>query len=247
VAVALLVGALWQALEPRVPWPVPVVVLALLGARTLTRIPVWRDAERFYAALVRDAPESYRSHWATGARAFDAGHPREGEAELLRAIRIFPEDGVLLQELGQHYFAADLWAPADRWLTAAWRVDTLRADAAVLAVIARTRLGRADSAAALGDEALRRFPVAPTLLLATGDAWFAQGRPALALTYRRRMVYAFPTVWQYQYEAADGAARAARCDEARLRARRAAALAPAQAAPRTLLDRLGAGATCRLT
>ncbi|MFI5281040.1 MAG: tetratricopeptide repeat protein [Gemmatimonadales bacterium] len=244
VGVALALGALWRELKGRAVWPITAVVLTLLAARTLTRVPVWRDAERFYAALVHDAPDSYRSHWATGARAFERGHPREGEIEILNAIRIYPGDGALLQELGEHYASAQMWAPADRFLTVAWRVDSLRADAAIQAVLARIRLGRPDSALALGLEALRRFPAAPALLLAISDACFALGRPVLALTYRRRIAYSAPRTWQYQYVAAEGAARAGRCDEARQRAARAAQLAPSDPAPRALLDRLGTGRTC---
>jgi tetratricopeptide (TPR) repeat protein len=195
---------------------------------------------------VHDAPDSYRSHWATGARAFERNHPHEGEAELLQAIRIYPGDAALLEELGEHYLAAGLNAPAERMLSAALLVDSLRADAAVEAVIAQLRLGRPGSAAALGDSALRRVPRAPALLLATSDAVFALGKPALALTYRRRMVYAFPGNWRYQYVAAEGAARAGRCEEARWRLDRAAALAPRESAPHRLREALGDGATCRV-
>jgi tetratricopeptide (TPR) repeat protein len=246
VGVALALGALWRELRGRAVWPLTTMVLTMLAARTLTRVPVWRDAERFYAALVHDAPNSYRSHWATGARAFERNRPRDGEIEILNAIRIYPGDGALLQELGEHYASAQLWGPADRFLTVAWRVDSLRVDAAIQAVLARTKLGRPDSALALGMEALRRFPGAPALLLAISDAYLDLGRPVAALTYRRRIAYASPQVWQYQYVAADGAARAGRCDEARLRAARAAALAPGESAPRALLDRIGTGRTCRL-
>ncbi|MFI5208432.1 MAG: tetratricopeptide repeat protein [Gemmatimonadales bacterium] len=247
VGVALALGALWRELRGRAVWPVTAVVLVLLAARTLTRVPVWRDAERFYTALVHDAPDSYRSHWATGARAFERKHPREGEIELLNAIRIYPGDGVLLQELGEHYVSAQMWAPADRFLTVAWRVDSLRTDAAIQAVLARIRLGRPDSALALGIDALRRFPTAPALLLATSDAYLALGKPVPALTYRRRIAFVSPLTWQYQYAAAEGAARAGRCYEARMRAERAAQLAPGDRAPRALLDRIGVGPTCGVT
>ena len=246
VGAALVVGALVGALRASAVWTVVALALALLAARTLARIPVWRDGERFYAALVRDAPDSYRSHWATGARAFEQHRPREGETEYLRAIAIHPGDGAVLQELGERYLAAGMWGPADRFLTLAWRVDTLRADAAVQAVLARLRLGHPDSAAAFGDRALQVSPRAPTLLLATGDAWFALGKPVRALTYRRKMTFAFPRTWQFQYVAAQGAARAGRCDEARLRAERAEALAPAQGAPRLLRALIGDGPTCEV-
>jgi len=248
VGVAIVAGAIWSQLRGSMVWPLTVAALALLAARTLTRIPVWHDGERFYAALIHDAPDSYKSHWATGARAFEQHRPAEGEREFLRAIQIYPGDGTVSQELGEHYLSAGLWGPADRFLTIAWRVDSLRFDAAVQAVLARLRLGRPDSALALGEDALRRFPAAPTLLMATGDAWYALGQPVRALALRRRMVFASPRTWQYQHIAADGAARAGRCDEARLRADRAIALAPDTAqAPRRLRALITDGPTCGVT
>src|SRR5262249_48316415 len=158
--------------------------------------------------------------------AFEHHHPAEGEREYLQAIRIYPGDGALIQELGEYYLHAQLWAPADRFLTAAYRVDSLRADAAVQATLARLRLGLYDSAASLGRDALRHFPDAVTILMATSDAYFGLGRPMLALTFRRRMVFAAPTTWQNQHLAAEAAARAGRCDEARERVARAEAMAP---------------------
>lgn len=246
VGAAVAIGALWERLPTTgTVWAATSLVLALLGARTLERIPVWRDQERFYQALLRDAPDSYHSHWARGARAFDRGDTRAGEHEYFTAIRIHPDDAALVQELGERYLAAGLFAPADRFLTAAFREDSLRSDAALEAVMARTRMGRADSAVALGEAALRRFPDVPTLLLATSDAYLALGRPLDALVLRRRITYLVPSSWQYQHIAAFGAAMAGRCDEARARLERAVALAPAgEAAPRRFLASLVPGPTC---
>lgn len=253
VGAALVAGAVWGLLAEwatgrgasRALWPATALALALLAARTMTRNPVWRDADRFYAALVHDAPDSYRSHWARGARAFERRDPREGEQQYLRAIQIFPGEGALIQELGEHYLNAGMLAPADRFLTVAWRVDTLRYDAAVQAVLVRIRMGRPDSAVALAQRVLQVFPDAPTMLLATSDGWFALGQPLRALTFRRRMAFAFPRVWQYQHVAAEGAARAGRCDEARRRADRAVALAPDTAtAPRQLRAMITDGPGC---
>ncbi len=248
VGAALAVGALWTLLPDGAwRWPATAAVLALLAGRTLTRIPVWRDGERFYAALQADAPDSYRARWAAGARAFERGRQAEGERAFLDAVRIYPGDAAVLQELGEHYLTAGAWEPADRWLTLAWRIDARRADAAIQAVLARLRLGRPDSAAALGEAALAAIPDAPTLLIATGDAWTALGRPVRALTLRRRAVFAQPGAWQFQHLAAEQAARAGRCDEAVMRAERAVAMAPAgEEAPRRLRALLRPGAACGL-
>jgi tetratricopeptide (TPR) repeat protein len=246
VGAAIAIGALWERLPRNATgWAASTLVLALLAARTLERIPVWREQERFYQALIHDAPDSYHSHWARGARAFDRGDARAGEREYFAAIRIHPEDAAVVQELGERYLALGLFASADRFLTAAYRADSLRSDAALQAVMARTRMGRPDSAVALGEVALRRFPDIPTLLLATSDAYLALGRPLHALVLRRRITYLVPLSWQYQHIAAFGAAMAGRCDEARARLDRAIAMAPAgEEAPRRFLASVAAGPTC---
>ena len=248
--IALMVGAAWERLYVRAwprfqaaAWTMTAAVLVLFAARSLARIPVWHDGERFYSALIADAPDSYRAEWARGARAFEAQQPREGESHYRAAIRAWPFDPAVPQELGERYLAAGLFAPANQMLTMAWRLDSTRADAAIQAVLARLRAGQPDSAAALGDAALRVFPAAPTLLLATSEAWQALGQPVRALTLRRRVAYAMPDAWQGQHVAAEAAARADRCEEARWRANRAVALAPDSAvAARELRDRLNGSA-----
>lgn len=255
VGAAIAAGALWsliaESLAPRAAralWPLTALALGLMAARTLTRIPVWRDVDRFYAALAQDAPDSYRTHWATGARAFEHGQTKLGEEEYLRAIQIYPLNGAVSQELGERYVTAQLWAPADRFLSISYRVDSLRVDAAVLATLARLRLGQPDSALHMAQNALRRFPDTPTLLLATADTWTALGQPRRALGFKRRMTFAEPGNWQYAHLAADGAARAGLCEEARRRAERAVALAPDTAtAPRLLLGMIKPGPTCGVT
>ena len=247
VGAAFVAGALWQAIpRHRLVWPATALVLALLAARTVARTPVWHDEQRFLAALVRDAPDSYRTHWALGAEAFRRGRPAEGEREMLTAIRIYPGDPAVLQELGEKYLEAGMFAPASRFLLAAFREDSLRSDAAVRAVFALLKVGRADSAAAVGAEALRRFPDAPPLLVVTEQAQLAAGRPRQALALARRAVYLVPGAWGYQELAGIAAAAAGRCDEARSRLERAAALAPAQREPRSLIARLAPGARCGL-
>jgi tetratricopeptide (TPR) repeat protein len=247
VGVAICVGALWQCLpRGRFAWPATALVLALLAARTLERIPVWRDPQRFLAALVRDAPQSYRAHWALGDEAFKRGRRVEGEREMLAAIRIYPADPAVLQELAEQYLEAGLFAPAGRYFMAAYQVDTMRSDAVVRVVFALLKGGHPDSAASVGAAALLRFPDAPPLLIATQEAYLAAARPREALALARRLVYLVPGSWRYQQLASYAAASAGRCDEARARIERAIRLAPAEPAPRDLLRRLDGGLACGL-
>ena len=247
VGVAVAFGALWQLLPAgRLRWPATAIVLALLAARTLERIPVWHDEQRFLAALVRDAPDSYRTHWGLGAEAFKRGAFAEGEREMQSAIRINPADAALVQELGERYLGAGLFAPASRYFEASYRLDSTRSEAAVRAAFAWLKDGRPDSAAAIGAAALRRTPDAPALLIATGEAYLELGRPRDALALARRLAWLAPGVWAYQQTAGYAAARDGRCAEARDRLQRAVRLAPAEKRPAELLGRLDGGPTCGL-
>ena len=247
VGVALVVGAVWEELpRGRWLWPATAVALALLAARTLQRIPVWHDGARFLAALERDAPDSYRTHWARGQEAFDHGRGAEGEREMLAAIRIFPGDPEVLQELGERYLTAGLFAPAAHYFLAAWELDGSRLNALERGMFALLKGGQADSAAALGTATLRGQPDAPALLLMTETAELAAGHPRQALALARRLAFLAPTSWADQQVAGYAAAYDGRCDEARQRFERALALAPDQPALRTWLARLGRGPRCGL-
>jgi len=247
VGAAVAVGALWQLLPPgRLRWPVTATVLALLAARTLERIPVWHDEQRLLAALGRDAPDSYRTHWGLGAEAFKRGAFAEGEREMQAAIRINPADAALVQELGERYLETGLFAPAARYFEASYRLDPTRSDAAVRAAFAWLKAGRPDSSAAIGDAALRRTPDAPALLISTGEAYLDLDRPRDALALARRLAWLAPGVWWYQQTAGYAAARNGRCDEARARLERAVRLAPAERGPAEMLRRLDGGPACGL-
>lgn len=247
VGVALVVGALWLHLpRGRWLWPATALALALLAARTLRRIPVWHDAGSFLAALERDAPDSYRTHWAMGQEAFDRGDRAKGEREMLEAIRIFPGDPAVLQELGERYLEAGLFLPASRFFLAAYRVDSMRTDAVLRGVFALIKAGRPDSAAAVGSAALRRFPDNAPILLITETAAMAAGRPRQALALARRLVFLEPASWGDLQLAGYAAARNGLCDEARRRLERAAELAPSARVPRELLSRLRRGPSCGL-
>ncbi len=244
--IALALGALWERLPAhRLVWPVTALVLSLLAARSVARIPVWRSPGRFLAARVADAPTSYRTRWELGSQAFDRGDVRTGERELLAAARTWPWDGQLLEEIGRRYLAAGALAPADRFSTAAYALDTLRSGAAAQAILARLRAGSLDSAEALARTALRRDPEGEVLAFAAIAVYDRRGEPQRVLATARACAAFHPGDAALQLVAAGAAAQLGRCAEARLRYGRALATAASEAARDEVRRRLDSLGSCR--
>jgi Flp pilus assembly protein TadD len=248
VGAALVCGALWALVPPaRGVWPATAAVVALLGARSVERVRLWGDNTRFFERLAQDAPDSYKSHWMRGAWEFRRGRFAPGEQLYLEAIRIYPYDATLVAELGSHYLDAGAYAPADRFLTMALRMDSTLGDATLRAIVARTGAGRGDSAAALAAVAVQRFPNDRGILLAAIPAELAAGSAETARLLALHLVAQEPSRWEFLQIAGDAAARAGRCDQARDLVQRARRAAPAgEPAPGRLLQRFGAGPRCGL-
>jgi hypothetical protein len=243
---AIALGALWERLpRGRALWPVTALVLSLLAARSLERIPVWSTDARFLAARVRDAPRSYRTHWELGSRAFARGDAVSGERELLVAARIRPEDATLLGEIGLRYLSAGALGLADRFSTAAYRLDTLASGAATQAVVARLRSGAVDSAEALARLALRRDPTSEMLVYAASAVFERNGEPQRILAAARRCAFAHPRSTGLMLIAADAARRLGLCAEARGRLEEALAAAATDAARAEVQKRLADATACR--
>lgn len=246
VGAALALGALWERLpRHRIVWPATALVLSLLAARSLARIPVWRTPARFLAARVADAPRSYRTHWNLGARAFDRGDAATGERELLAAARIQPNDGSLLKEIGFHYLSAGAFGLADRFSTAAYALDTLNSGAASQAILARLRAGALDSSEALARLALRRDPGNEVLVFAASAVFDRRGEPQRILAAARRCAFVHPENSGLQLVAADAAGRLGLCAEARARLEKAYALVRTDSARAEVRRRLDGAAACR--
>lgn len=73
-----------------------VVVLIGLGiARSAARNRVWRSNETLLRQSVRDAPQSYRTHWLLGNYLVETKRADEGVLYLERGFRLFPYDPIL--------------------------------------------------------------------------------------------------------------------------------------------------------
>lgn len=78
------------------------VAIALLGARTVVRIPDWNSTNSIFAALVRDRPESFRGVWHFAR--LDAAHGLHASAAQRygEALQLWPYRRRLVQEAALH-------------------------------------------------------------------------------------------------------------------------------------------------
>lgn len=143
-----------------------VIIVSLLAARSLVRLPAWNDNRAFLLTLVNDHPESYRGQQAAGAVLSGIGDTAEARRAYARAESLFTGDphfnagyAFFLVNQGDTAAAARLAGDARRLLSrerVALRVEYL---------LARQR-GQPQRAAALADSAIRWFPAE--------TSWYAQ-------------------------------------------------------------------------
>jgi protein O-mannosyl-transferase len=89
-------------------------LLLLAGlARSLDRQRLWKNNDRFFAQLMKDAPNGYRAHFIFARYLMSKSRITQAEMEYRRAIHIFPYDA------GMTMFVADVYARTGRCEAAA--------------------------------------------------------------------------------------------------------------------------------
>lgn len=81
------------------------VITVAFAVRTVVRNPDWSSLEAVWHAIQRDHPEAYRSQWASGSVAWLRGYYTLAEEHYLMAVRMWPRDSQLLNEIGNFYIA----------------------------------------------------------------------------------------------------------------------------------------------
>ncbi|HWO90190.1 MAG TPA: hypothetical protein VNL98_13685 [Gemmatimonadales bacterium] len=180
VAVALGLAPLMAGFERgRLPaLAAAAVVLLALAARSVERISVWRDDDRFFAALETDAPFSYRTQWMLGRDAFKEGRIAEGQVRFREAMRRAPREANLHIEAGLRHLDAHLNDSAEAYLMRAFELDSMMRGALLGVIVARARLGRYAEAAAAAELGMRRFPGTVDFVQAAGELYALLGRCA---------------------------------------------------------------------
>src|SRR5712692_5640707 len=134
------------------PWrpQVRTVVVALLvfagAVRSVSRVSIWRDDDRWFAALRHDAPYSYRTLWMSGQDAFAAQRWGTGERYLRAAIAAAPDLPGPREDLAAFYATGRRWGPAVELLRESLALDSTRTRPWMM--LPRALLGAGDTLAA---------------------------------------------------------------------------------------------------
>jgi tetratricopeptide (TPR) repeat protein len=229
VGAVLVLG--WLAAWSEASWRYAGVGLAALGvglglARTVTRVPVWRDDDRFFPQLVRDAPGSYRSYWMAGILAYQAGDRARGETLVKHALVVYPLHPGVWQTLGDQQTREGRWLEAARNYRIAFRLDSTEAANGFFAARSYVRAGLMDSAAALTALLQAKFPYNVWYQSSMAELEGARGHPLAAMTWWRRVAWQLPDSWEAWYMTARTALEAGYCWEARRSTGRVRALRP---------------------
>jgi predicted Zn-dependent protease len=229
VGAVVLLG--WVAAWSEASWRHSGVALAALGvglglARTVTRVPIWRDDARFFPQLVSDAPGSYRSYWMAGILANQAGDRTRGEALVQHALVVYPLHPGVWQTLGDQQAGQGRWLEAARNYRIAFRLDSTEAANGFFAARSYLRAGLPDSAAALTARLQSRFPYDVWYQSSMAESETARGHPLAAMTWWRRVAWQLPDSWEAWYMTARTALEAGYCWEARRSTGRVRALRP---------------------
>jgi len=186
-------------------------VMIALGVRSALRAPVWRSNETLFAQMLREAPDSFRTHWALGAQAFARGDSALGEREWREAIRLNPAHPQPIEDLGRLYTRTGRWAAAIPLLERVIALDSSRVGSALALGTAYARTGQLAKADAFLAAMGRRHPAEAMFPALRIDVLRREGNDAGALEAAREAVARDSTQWQLWALAAETAGLAGDC------------------------------------
>ena len=202
------------------------IVIVLFAGRSIQRATIWRSNDVFFAKLVEDAPDSFRSHWALGHFAFERGDSVAGERELQTAVRLNPEHPQLLEDFGRIYASTGHYEPAIPLLSHAVEIDSTRLSAALPLALALTRSGRSTDALMVLDKLSILHGETRGIALVRGEVLVREGEFDAAVRVFVGLIDREPSVWSIRQMAAEAALQAGQCDVALAQADTAMNLAP---------------------
>ena len=191
-------------------------VIVLMGARTVTRNPVWKDNLTVFNSLLADHPESGRAQWAWGDVLFNRGQVREAMRAYRIAIGIAGAHYSLTTEVGRRLAEAGKPESARRILEMAWQDKPQYVVAPSLLTSTYMALEAWPEAESAARATLELDPGDASTLHQLAAALAAQGKWEEAVTARRATIEAGEgDRWQQWYWLAEEEAYAGHLEEAR--------------------------------
>jgi hypothetical protein len=178
-------GAAWLLLRlyeerPRVAVGAILLVLTLMGVRSWTRTPTWKNNQELFQQLIAEHPEAGRSQWILGDSFLQAGQTRAALRSYRLAIGIIGGHYPLLGEVGQKLLQAGYDRPAELILRFAWEDRPEMGLAPGLLAPMFDRQGRALEAERAARAALAESSDSALLYHILSKSLAAQGRVAEA-------------------------------------------------------------------
>jgi predicted Zn-dependent protease len=124
-SVGFVAAAAWLILRfyqerPRVAVGAVILALSLMGSRSWTRTPTWKNNLEVFNTLIVEHPESGRSQWVLGDTYIQTGQWSEGLRSYRLAVGIIGGHYTLLVEIGKMLMGAGYDRPAELILRSAW-------------------------------------------------------------------------------------------------------------------------------
>lgn len=106
--------------RPRVAWALVLLVVGLMGYRTYTRNPTWKDNLTVFDTLLKEHPESGRGRWVLGDMHFARNEVSEALAEYRAAIGILGSHYALVTDVAKRLVGAKRYDAAEFLLRYSW-------------------------------------------------------------------------------------------------------------------------------
>jgi tetratricopeptide (TPR) repeat protein len=109
------------AVPLRVPAQVASVLIVACAVLTWQQVRYWKNGETMLRHAIEVTPDNYRAHSNLGQRLIDRGKPAEARAELLRALKIKPDEAFACFHMGLLDFRERNFQSAREWFEKAIR------------------------------------------------------------------------------------------------------------------------------
>lgn len=149
-------------------WAATAVAVALMGYRTWTRNPDWRNSSTVFGVLIEDHPESGRAQWALGDTYYQRGDTTEALRAMRFAVGLLGTEYPLLISIGKRLSESGFPEQAELLFRIAWRSAPEFDHAPALLGMALDQQGRFEEAEEVARVVLEREedvdPLVPQVL-----------------------------------------------------------------------------------